>query len=117
MGRAVPSSVLRRFVAAIRVSAGVNSIHFRDTILMRGFACNDTKSSRTGRRCPGLMPTEKQYIPMNIHPSYDANVMLIVASTVLTGACVTMITGSMFHWIPLLAGIWVGLYAVSIIDR
>jgi hypothetical protein len=47
----------------------------------------------------------------------SGGITLIVAGTILAAACITITTGSLIHWIPTLAGIYVGLKAAAIIDK
>ena len=51
--------------------------------------------------------------------SSDASggIMLIVAGTLLAAVAITFTTGSLIHWLPTLAGIYVGLRAAAIIGR
>jgi|PlaIllAssembly_1097288.scaffolds.fasta_scaffold743139_1 hypothetical protein len=41
----------------------------------------------------------------------------LVAAIICSGFCITIVTGSFFHWPALLLGIGVGLWAVQIMSR
>jgi hypothetical protein len=41
----------------------------------------------------------------------------LVAATICTGFCITIVTGEFSHWLALAAGIGMGLWAVRIMAR
>jgi len=54
---------------------------------------------------------------MNHHNAGTEEITLIVSGTVLTCLVITLMTGSILHWLPAAAGIYVGLQAASIISK
>ncbi len=47
----------------------------------------------------------------------SAGIVFIVVACLAAGAGITFLTGEFVHWLPLLAGIIVGLWAVASINR
>jgi hypothetical protein len=41
----------------------------------------------------------------------------IVAMIGVTGVAITLITGAVFHWLPLIGGVIVGLWAVQAVNN
>jgi len=54
---------------------------------------------------------------MNHQNAGTEGITLIVGGTVLTCLLITLTTGSILHWLPAAAGIYVGLRAASVMNK
>ena len=48
---------------------------------------------------------------------FDLSIMRFVVSCLIVGVIDTLVTGSLIHWIPLIAGLYVGVKVARAINK